>query len=1095
VTVRCPVILAAALLWSCIEDAPLYPLTEVSAELSGVRFRNDLAENDDFNIVEYLYFYNGGGVAAGDINNDGLPDLYFSSNRSPNRLYLNKGGWRFEDITDRAGVAGEGNWKTGVSMADVNGDGWLDIFSCGVGGYKSYAGRNALYINNGDQTFTDRTEEYGLSFRGFTTQAAFFDYDNDGDLDMYLLNHSVHSVRSQGDLSLRYQSDPAAGDRLFRNDRDAGGRTRFVDVTSQAGIFSSAVGYGLGIAVSDFNGDGFADLYISNDFQENDYLYINNGNGTFMQQLERCMPHSSRFSMGSDVADLNHDGWPEIFTLDMLPWKEELLKASAGEDPFETLQYKLSLGFHYQVARNALQLNRGAGPDGSLSFSDVAPFAGVEATDWSWGALFADLNQDGNSELLVTNGILRRPNDLDYINFISGDSAQRNLGTLDFVRIMPDGAVPNKLFFNRGGLAFADSSERWMDSRPGYSMGSAYADLDTDGDLDLIVNNLNAEATLLKNDLQPKGSFLKLRLRGAGANSSGIGTRATVWKNGVVLGWRELSPVRGWQSSSEPVLHFGLGRTETVDSVVVLWPGNRKQTLRNVQTNTSIEVVQEISDPVKSMPVAPALFTALNLSDFIHRENPTASFEGERLIPRAMDTQGPALAAGDLNRDGLIDVFLGGGPGQPAQVLVQKRDGSFLPVSPSWLSSESEREITHAVIGDFDGDQFPDLMYAVGDARPADAAVEHLALYLSRSSDRFVRAASAFPKIGNDPSSLSVSDFDQDGDSDLFVGVCAVRGSYGTDPESMLLVNDGKGRFTAASGKLPGGGRLGMLTGASWCDLNEDARPDLIVVGEWMPITLLVQNASGVFEDQSEVYGLSQTQGWWNSVFATDLDNDGATDMVAGNLGLNSRLRASITQPVRLYVADLDANGSTEPVITYYNEGVPYPFSGKDQLVRQVPSLKKKFLRYDAFARVRIEDLIPDFGGTVQKRAVTFASAVFMRRGAEFRQIQLPAEAQWFPIVSASDADVDQDGNKDLIAVGNLYDVQPEYGRYDAGYGLVLSGQGDGTFCAVNNSGFHVPGQGRGMRWVRDNRGNELLFVARNKATLLTFKLNSLSAK
>jgi hypothetical protein len=1030
-------------------------------------------------------------VAAGDINNDGLPDLYFSSNQSKNRLFLNKGGWRFEDITDRAGVSAEGNWKTGVSMADVNGDGWLDIFSCGVGGYKKFTGRNRLFINNGDLTFTDRTDEYGLAFQGFSTQAAFFDADNDTDLDMYLLNHSVHSVRSQGDLSLRYQSDPTAGDRLFRNDRGADGRIMFVDVTSKAGIFSSAVGYGLGIAVSDFNNDGYSDLYVSNDFQENDYLYLNNGNGTFTQQLERCMPHSSRFSMGSDVADLNHDGWPEIFTLDMLPWQEEIIKASAGEDPFEILQYKLSLGFHYQVSRNSLQLNRGLGPDGKPAFSDIAPFAGVEATDWSWGALFADLNQDGHSELFVTNGILRRPNDLDYINFISNDSVQRSMASLDFVKFMPGGAVPNRTFFNRGDLTFADSTPRWMNPEPGFSMGSAFADLDQDGDPDLVMNNLNAPATLLENHLGRQGNYLKIRLKGLGSNSLGMGARATAWNNGSMIGWSELAPVRGWQSSSEPILHFGLGRIQVVDSVVVRWPGNRTQVLRGLRTNASIEVAEEPAVEQERPVPSPTIFTRISQEYFVHRENPTTAFENERLIPHAMDTRGPALAAGDLTRDGLDDIFVGGGRGQAPLLLLQRRDGSFAPSPTHLLSGEWAGDISEAVIKDFDGDNFTDLLFAVSDVKPSGAPVDRLEVHVSGSSNRLARVPGAFPFFDSDISTLAVSDIDRDGDQDVFAGVGAVQGSYGLDPVSVLFMNDGKGRFALAPGKLPLGGRLGMVTDAEWLDVNGDERPDLVIAGEWMPVTVLIQNASGDFEDQTAVYGLAQTQGWWNAMLATDVDNDGATDIVAGNLGLNSRLRASVDKPVRLFVSDLDANGSTEPVITYYNEGVPYPFVGKDPLVRQVPSLKKKYIRYDAFARVRIEDLVPDFGLAVQRKAVNFASTVFLRRGEKFRPEPLPAEAQWFPLMALCGTDVDGDGIRDLLAVGNRYEVQPEYGRYDAGYGVVLLGRGDGSFIPPANSGFHVPGQARDLLRISVSRGSELLFVARNNASLLTFKVNS----
>ncbi len=1077
---------ALLLLFRCNPAVRPTGFTTLAPGQTGISFENRLSETEDFNIVEYLYFYNGGGVAAGDINNDGLTDVYFSSNQDANKLYLNAGDWRFEDITDKAGAGGRGNWKTGVTMADVNGDGWLDIFSCGVGGYKNLRGSNQLLINNRDLTFSDHSEAVGLSFTGFSTQAAFFDYDNDGDLDMYLLNHSVHSTRSQGDASLRYQSDAQAGDRLYRNDLIPTGTLHFEDVTARSGIYNSAIGYGLGVGLSDLNNDGYTDIYVSNDFRENDYLYINQGDGTFRQTIESSMGHSSRFSMGNDIADINNDGWMEVVTLDMLPWKEEVIKASAGEDPYEVLLYKQSLGFHHQVARNTLQLNRGVA-SGGLLFSDIAPYAGIEATDWSWGALLADFDLDGYTDVFITNGILRRPNDLDYINYIFNDSVQRTATDAQIYTMMPGGEVPNRIYRNMGDLKFSDFTFTWLSVVSGLSMGAAWADFDNDGDLDIVVNNLNRRASILRNDISNYGNSLKIKLKGPSANTFGLGAKVCLYQGGKSQ-WRELSAVRGWQSSSEPMLHFGMGTATQADSAIVLWPGGNMTVLFGLAANQTIEVRHEkvaMSGSTHAIGVQrKTLFQRLPNNPFVHKENPTQAFTRERLVPHALDTQGPRLAVGDLNNDRLNDVFVGGASGQPGAVLIQQTSGVLKQTAVAWLQSDLLYEDTEAAIFDANGDGLNDLFVASGEGVSDSLDYLQPRLYINNGKMSFTRLP--FPDAPVNATAVAVADYDKDGDKDVFLGGRSVRGAYGLDPMSLLFRNDGRGAFEDLSTLFAGGNSLGMVSDAAWVDIDGDGRLDLAVVGEWMPVSLFLQTEQGNFVNRTLDFGLGHTAGWWNTIEATDIDQDGDMDIVAGNLGTNSRLRASIAQPVRLYVEDIDKNGSSEPIVTYYNGAESYPFLSRDQLLKQVPSLKKKYRRYGEFASVRVDQLIQNVQAARVKEAATFASTVFLNQRNQFTGVPLPAEAQFFPIFSFCANDFDDDGIADLLAVGNLYEVQPDLGRYDAGYGIMLKGNGDGTFTPLPDSGFFVPGQGRDIEQLTPG----IFLVARNHASLLMFQKN-----
>ncbi len=996
------------------------------ADFTGIQFENTLTSSDSLNILEYLYFYNGGGVAAGDINNDGLVDLYFTGNQVPDKLYLNKGNFEFEDISEAAGITGEPGWSTGVTMADVNGDGLLDIYVCQVGGYKGISGKNRLYINQGDGKFLDLAAQYGVDFQGFSTHAVFFDYDRDGDLDLYLLNHGVKSPEVFAKASNRGFPDES-GDRLYKN-RAAEGERGFVDVTLESGIHSSVLGFGLGVGVEDVNGDGWLDIYVSNDFTENDYLYLNNQDGTFTESLEELISHTSRYSMGNDLADLNGDGWPEIFTTDMLPEDPRIWMKSVGEDKPEVYRIKKQMGYGDQYVRNHLQLNqKGKG------FNEIALFSAVHASDWSWSPLIFDMDNDGLADIHITNGVVKRPNDLDFIQY--SQESDPNLTDAAVSRrqieLLPSMKLPNYAFQNQGELQFTNQSNPWGLDHPSYSNGSTYADLDNDGDLDLIINNLNQPAFIYKSHAEKSGNnFLRIDLQAVGLNPFGIGSKVTLHAGGNTWTQR-LSGSRGFQSGPSTTLVFGLGKAASIDSITVNWPNGTSELFPQSLVNTSLVLSQGAGVELDRKEPLTAETTSFPKISWVHQENMDLDeTKREYLIPRSFGQLGPAVAVADVNGDGLQDIYLGGAKGQAGALFLQNPDGSFTEKANGTFVQMAMAEDIIAEFEDFNGDGHLDLFVGSGGNEYASGEIFNAdRLFLGDGAGGFSFSPMSLPPIAQNTSTVAVVDLDGDGDLDLFIGSSVVTGDYGASPRSSLLINQGNGRFVDETEKWFGPDvDFGMVNSAAWTDLDGNGKIDLVLTGDWQSIRVFGLDQEGRFSERS-VSGLEYSSGWIHTLLLADINGDGRLDILTGNLGLNSKLKASREKPVWLYHHDFDQNGQADPLIFHTTGDVMIPFASRDDLIKQIPGIKRLHPSYASYAEISSPDDLFDketLAQAAKKPVYELRSGVYLQQeDGSFSFLPFPTASQLSPIM---DLIWDQE-NKLILTAGNFSGFRTDLGK------------------------------------------------------------------
>jgi len=1043
---------------------------------TGIAFENTLTESKDLSILDYLYYYNGGGVAIGDINNDSLPDIYFSGNQVKNKLYLNKGNLHFEDITEKAGVEGNSSWNTGAIMGDVNGDGLLDIYVCAVVGLNGFNGHNELFINQGNSTFKESASDYGLDFESYSSSAAFLDYDLDGDLDIYLLNHAVHTQDSYGTADLRYKRNYETGDKLLRNDNG-----QFTEVSEEAGIYGGINSYGLGIAVSDFNQDGYPDLYIGNDFHEDDYYYLNNGDGTFKESLREYFGHTSRFSMGSDVADINHDGLPDLISLDMLAENEKVLKSSEGDDDIQIHKLKTGkFGYHNQYTRNMLYINQ---PNGM--FMETALLSGVAATDWSWSALFGDYNQDGEQDIYISNGIPKRPNDLDYINYISNENIKQKINNTNLVdqkalTMMPSGYIGNMIFKGSSNLKFSNESKIWLTKDSIVSGATAYGDLDNDGDLDLVTNNLNSPAIIQENTTNSTRNWLKIKLKFKKGNEFGIGAKIFSFAKGIQQ-FKEMYTVRGFQASSEPIVHFGYDTLKLVDSLKIIWPDKSQQTLKNITTNQTLYIEPENTKPYDYQILHPKqilLFERVenNLGiNYIHKEDAYSDYLRQKLIPYQISDRGPAVSVGDLNTDGKEDIFFGGSKFTPSQIYIQNDSIFELKAYPE-IQNDSIKEDIASLIGDFNTDGNNDLIVGTGGADFFNEMKPLTDTYYAASDSTFT--SKEFPQLYENTSILLKLDYDHDNDLDIWIGNQSISADYGNKPNSYLLENN-SGDFTIAS-NMPFED-LGMITDALITDFNQDGWEDLLVVGEWMSPRFF-QNNEGIF---TEIHPLKDEKinGLWQAATSFDIDGDGDLDYLLGNWGANTKFTASKEHPMRMYYGDLDKNGASETIISTFKNGHNYPVDGLKELSSQLVSLRKKFTTYNAFAGKSVEEVLGEkllINAKIQE-VHTLDSGYLRNDDGKFSFIPFNFELQLAPIMDFLEYDFNGDTKTEVLAAGNYFGVKPFHGRFDSFPGALISDEN--TITLANHIGLDLMGKSiRSLNILNLNNQKYLLLTYNNEA-------------
>ena len=1066
---------------------------EVPANESGVDFVNRLVEDQNINFYRYQYLYNGGGVAVADFNNDGLFDVYFTGNMSPDMIYLNKGGITFENISAKAGISDAKGWKTGVSIADVNEDGFQDIYVCRSGWYpEDNIRQNLLYINNGDLTFTESAKEYGLDETGNSVQSAFFDYDRDGDLDVYITNHPISYKQTLGERmkNMKNPSDRER-DKLYENNGDGS----FTEVSRKAGIVN--YGHGLGLVVSDMNRDGWEDIYIANDFQSQDYYYENNKDGTFSSKLEETFKHCSYFAMGTDIADINNDGHLDVYTVEMLAEDNKRQKTNMAPMNPEIFFALVDLGFHWQMMRNSLQLNNGNG-----SFSEIGYHSGVTSTDWSWGPLLADYDHDGDKDLIITNGYLKDTQDKDFVKK-SNKLAKMNNNRLSFQdvnAILPSTRIQNYAYEYQGDYKFKDVSENWGFDFSGFSNGVAYADFDNDGDLDLMVNNINDPASVYENRAESlrEGKWLKIEFKGTKKNPTGIGNKVRITTSEGIQ-YQEMQVVRGFQSAVSPELHFGLGKNATVQKVEIEWWDGKSQILEGVEANQKVTVAYTDATGAQAlMALNNTKPEWKNITDksgvfFTHTENEYDDYKKEILLPHKQSQNGPKIAVADVNGDGMDDFFIGGAANQGGELFVQAMPGKFRPRSGGVFKKDRQAEDIGSTFFDADGDGDMDLYVVSGgnEFNPGSPVLQDR-LYLNDGTGNFTRARSALPEMFTSGGCVAAGDYDKDGDLDLFVGGRLIPGQYPFAPRSYLLKNDG-GKFTDVTATdatdllSPG-----LINSATWTDFDGDGNLDLIAVGEWTQV-LMLRNAGGTLENKTEEYGLGKSNGWWNKVIAEDFDQDGDMDYVLGNLGLNYKYSATTEEPFHVYCHDFDENGSLDIVLGYYNSGKCFPVRGRQCSSEQIPSIAEKFPTYEEYGTATIDKVYGDgLEQALHLQVYTFANSYLENQGSgKFDLRPLPSQTQFAPIMGLVSGDFNGDGNADVLGAGNLYVAEVETGRADAGVGNYLQGDGKGGFSTVNlnQSGFFTANDVKDLALLSAGEGKApVVIVANNDDRVQVFQ-------
>ncbi|NER14642.1 hypothetical protein GWK08_14395 [Leptobacterium flavescens] len=1064
---------------------------------TGIHFKNTLKPTPELNILSYLYYYNGAGVCAADFNNDGFSDLYFTSNQGQDELYLNKGDLKFEEISDVSGIVNNSGWTTGVTNVDINNDGYLDIYICKIGDYQTLKGKNLLYVNQGVNekgipTFKEMASEYGLDIQSFSTQAAFLDYDLDGDLDMFLLNHSVHPNSNYGKGAKRMEADSLSGDILFRNDNGY-----FYDVSQEAGIFQGKIGYGLGVSVSDVNNDGYPDIYVSNDFFENNYLYINQKDGSFKEIISTepsKMGHTAHFSMGSDIADINNDGYPDIIALDMLPEDLQTYKTSALEYPYQTYEYYLKNGYAPQYMQNTLHLNLG-----NSSFSETSFISGIAATEWSWSALFADFDNDGFKDLHISNGIKGATNDMDFINFIANENIQKRISQgmsekeMAFIKELPEKKVPNYFYKNHGDNTFSDVTSEWFRKTPSFSNGAIYDDLDRDGDLDLIISNIDEEVHLLENlsdKKKEKNNFISLEFDGSDTNRFGIGARVILYRgNSRIV--QENYATKGYLSSSSPQIHIGLGTDEKIDSLRVIWPDRTYEFFTDLEPNQHLKVDKRnarrgyIKYNGNSKPHY--LLNAPSPITFRHTENSSLEFNRDPLIPFANTNQGPAISVADVNGDGKEDLFIGGAKGQASRLLVQKEEGLFEISEEEVFSSDIINEDVDQLFFDADNDGDQDLLIVSGGNEFKKGPALSPRLYFNENGS-FKKDSIQFKDISLNASTVKAVDLDNDGDQDLSITSNGIPWQFGKTPRQYLFENNGKGTFTDITDTYSKAFRdIGLVQDIQWIDINGDNFKDAVLTGHWMPLSVFINDGKSL--KLMEFKGLDRTNGWWNTVVAADFDKDGDIDLMAGNWGLNTRLTASEKQPLKLYSNDFDDNGSIEPVITYFYQGTETVFASKDELIKQMPFINKKYLSYKDFAKADFDEIFPKnkIKTASKKQLYQLASCYFENNGNNsFSVKQLPFLVQTSSVHSIFVDDFNSDGYPDVLIAGNNYEISTQLGRLDALHGLLLLNDRNGFFTEGKNQLFDIPGPARDIEKIMiDDTAYYIISINNNSPVFL----------